>query len=193
MGWNSSDKEYWDSIPEEAKTIPSDWTKFPVVRYTNSQLGGVREVWLAAGNEYDQWLLSDPTHKLNACISVQRSTRRVYFMEIARGESAADHGKWQYHPAFDNCFSCHPSGPRVIRPLEEQGVDRSILARFNRRILAYRACDFGSALDEKHRGPQASDTACTACHNGIDRGKLYEAHMKTIEFKTSMEKTMPAH
>lgn len=192
MGWIISDIEYWQSIPEPAKTIPDDWSRFPVVRYTNSQLGGVREVRLAVGREYDQWLLSDPTHKLTACISVQRSTRKVYFMEIVRGESPVDKGKWVFHAGFDNCYSCHPSGPRAIRPIDEQGVDRSVLASFNRRILAYHGCDYGDVLGGTSRGPTESDSRCTGCHNGVNRGKLYGIHQKTIDFKKVDERTMPA-
>ena len=191
MGWRIPDQEYWQTIPGPAKTIPDDWTRFPAMRYTNSQLGGVREVRLAVGQVYDQWLLSDPTHKLFACISVEKSTRRIYFMEIARSEIPADKGKWVYHAAFDNCYSCHPSGPRAIRPLDDQGVDRAILQSFNRRILAYHACDYGNTVSEAVRGNPVSDSACSGCHNGVNRGKLYGIHQKTIEFKKEMERTMP--
>jgi hypothetical protein len=191
MGWSVSDQVYWQSIPAAAREIPIDWNQFPVVRYTNSQLGGVREVRLATTQNYDQWLLSDPTHKLSACISVEKSTHKVYFMEIARSDNPADKGKWIYHAAFDNCYSCHPSGPRAIRPLEEADVDRSQLAQFNRRILAYHACDYGDAVNVKDRGLPVSNSACKSCHNGVNRGNLYGIHEKTIEFKQVFEKTMP--
>ncbi len=191
MGWSMTDQDYWKGIPDPAKAIPDDWAQLPVVRYTNSQLGGLREVRLAAGPEYDQWLLSDPTHKLSACISVQRSTHRVFFMEIARNTSPGDKGKWVFHPGFDNCYSCHPSGPRAIRPLQEQGVDLSALANFNRRILAYHACAFGDEVGANQRAQPVNDSACSGCHNGTERSKLYGIHAKTIEFKKTDECTMP--
>ena len=102
------------------------------MRFTNTELGGVREVRLHWGHEYDQWLLRDPRHQLTACICVHCGTRRVYFMEIARQPDDA----WNLKQTRDNCYSCHPSGPRVIRPLEEPGVDRRTLARVNRTILS---------------------------------------------------------
>lgn len=192
MGWSIPDQDYWQSIPEPARTIPVDWSRFPSVRYTNSQLGGVREVRLAIGTEYDQWLLSDPTHRLSACISVNRSTRKVYFMEIARSDSPLDAGKakWVFHAGFDNCYSCHPSGPRAIRPLDERGVNTSALAQFNRRILGYHACDFGNTLGP--RGEPIVDRSCMSCHNGVNRGKLYSIHQKSVDFKKDDELTMPA-
>lgn len=191
MGWRVPDEAYWRSIPEHARTIPKDWSRLACVRFTNSQLGGIREVRLAIGAEYDQWLLSDPRHNLSACISVHRRTHRVYFMEVAVSAAPGDAGKWVYHAAFDNCFSCHPSGLRAIRPLDEHGVDTTVLARFNRRILSYHACDYGDSVDPEVRGESIPATGCGECHNGVNRGKLYDINRKTIGFKTEKELTMP--
>ena len=191
MGWSKPDLEYWRSIPEAAKTIPQDWSRLPGVRYANSELGGMREVRLLVGLVYDQWLLTDPRHNLYACISVERRTRRVYFMEIARAKATAKSEKWEYHSPFDNCYSCHPSGPRAIRPLNEQGVDSQLLAKFNRRILGYHACDFGDSVDETRQGEPVAEGGCKACHNGVNRGRLYAVHRHTMEFKAEQEKTMP--
>lgn len=195
MGWKLNDLEYWRSIPSEARSIPprSEWEKLPNVTYTNSQLGGKRTVWLYTQGNYDKWLLSDPRHELTACISVERLTKRAYFMEISQSRSAGHRGKWEFHEAFDNCYSCHASGPRIIRPLEEQGVAASTLATFNTRLLAYKACDFNNnnAVDETKRGTAIADSDCTICHDGKNRGKLYSIHRPTISFKTSMERTMP--
>src|SRR5207245_2089744 len=59
MGWAWPDPEYWRHIPAAAKEIPRDWSRLPVVRFTNAEVGGPREVRLHQGPEYDQWLLRD--------------------------------------------------------------------------------------------------------------------------------------
>ncbi|HZT40736.1 MAG TPA: hypothetical protein VFA07_01035 [Chthonomonadaceae bacterium] len=187
MGWALPDRTYWQRIPSAAQQIPKDWSGLPVVRFPNAELGGIREIRLRAGPEYDQWLLKDPLHGLTACISVQRITHRVYFMEIARKQD----GSWHLQPSQDNCYSCHPSGPRVIRPLEEAHVDPATLARFNRRILAYGACDFGSSVDPALRGEPVTDTRCTGCHDDVRRGKLYAINARAIHFKMDLEDSMP--
>lgn len=187
MGWAQPDEVYWRNIPLAARTIPTDWEHLPAVHFANTQLGGIREIRLAVGPVYDQWLLSDPRHDLTACISIERAHRRIYFMEIARGKD----GQWEYHEAFDRCYSCHPSGPRVIRTFDEARVDKETLARFNRKLLAYGACDFGDTVDTDQRGAPISDAQCTGCHDGVIRGKLYAIHDRTIRFKTLHDGTMP--
>ncbi|HLV80676.1 MAG TPA: hypothetical protein VKT32_10355, partial [Chthonomonadaceae bacterium] len=147
----------------------------------------IREIRLRAGPEYDQWLLRDPLHDLTACISVQRLTHRVYFMEVAPDPD----GSWRYQPSRDNCYSCHPSGPRVIRPLEETGVDAALLARFNRRILSYGACHFGQGVLPPSRGEPISDSRCAGCHDGVRRGRLYTLQARAIRFKMELERSMP--
>jgi hypothetical protein len=187
MGWVVSDAEYWRRIPPEARAIPTDWSGLPGMRFTNTQLGGERQIRLCIQGEYDLWLLSDPLHELRAFISVHRPTRRVWFMEITQQEN----GAWVPKQAKDHCYSCHPSGPRVIRPLAEAGLDRDRLARFNRRILSYGACDFGDSVDSRTRGKPYADERCSGCHNGVDRGKLYAIHLRPIQFKREQEETMP--
>lgn len=187
MGWAVSDAEYWRQIPVEARAIPLDWSRLPAVRFTNTQLGGTREICLAVQKEYDLWLLRDPLHELTACISVHRATRRAYFMEIGLQAN----GTWTPRRAKDHCYSCHPSGPRILRPLAEPGLDHQRLEQFNRRILGYGACDLGDSVDRKTRGKPYADTRCIGCHNGVDRGKLYAIHRRPIQFKTEMEGTMP--
>lgn len=187
MGWALPDRQYWDYIPQAARRIPRVWSRLPVVRFTNTELGGVREIRLWRGPEYDQWLLNDPLHALTACISIQRTTRRIYFMEITRGKE----GRWDFKGSQDFCYSCHPSGPRVIRPLAEPRVDLSTLTRFNRLLLSYGACDFGDSVDTASRGEAETDARCLGCHNDKLRGKLYEVHTRPIVFKTRHEQTMP--
>jgi hypothetical protein len=187
MGWVLSDRQYWDRIPRSARRIPRIWSSLPVVRFTNTELGGVREIRLWRGPEYDQWLLNDPLHALTACISIQRTTRRIYFMEITRGKG----GEWDFKESQDFCYSCHPSGPRVIRPLAESRVDLPTLTRFNRLLLSYGACDFGDSVDTASRGEAETDARCQSCHDGKLRGKLYEVHTRPIVFKTRHEQTMP--
>ncbi len=187
MGWMLSDRAYWDHIPSAARRLPKDWSHLPVVRFTNTELGGVREIRLRRGPEYDQWLLRDPLHALTACISIRRSTRRIYFMEIEQGKA----GEWRFKASHDLCYTCHPSGPRVIRPLDEPVVDHPTLVQFNRLILSYGACDFGEDVDAAGRGEAETDTRCIGCHDGKQRGRLYAAHTRPITFKTQREQTMP--
>ncbi|HLK56246.1 MAG TPA: hypothetical protein VKU00_06765 [Chthonomonadaceae bacterium] len=189
MGWAQTDRDYWERIPPAARDIPQDWSQLPVVRFANTELGGTREIRLHEGPEYDQWLLSDPLHDLTACISIQKATRRIYFMEIARQKS----GGWNYHVAFDNCYSCHTSGPRVIRPFNDPSLDRRTLDRFNKRLFGYGACDFGDSVDPDTCGDAQDDMRCNGCHNGVQRGKLYQVHSRAITFKTEHERTMPPH
>lgn len=187
MGWAVSDETYWRQIPPQARAIPLDWSRLPGVQFTNTQLGGKRDIRLSIQKEYDLWLLSDPLHELTACISVERATRRAYFMEIAWQSD----GTWTPRRAKDHCYSCHPSGPRMIRPLAEPGLDRSQLEQFNRRILGYGACDLGENVDRKSRGQPYPDSRCAGCHDGVVRGKLYAIHRRPIQFKMEMEGTMP--
>jgi hypothetical protein len=119
---------------------------------------------------------------------VHRAARRVYFMEVARQPD----GDWALRVSSDRCYSCHASGPRVIRPLNEPKVDRRTLAAFNRRILAYGACDFGDSLDDELRHHPIDDAGCVGCHNGVRRGRLYGIHRRAILFKQEQEETMPA-
>jgi hypothetical protein len=187
MGWAEPDPEYWQRIPAAAKTIPPDWSALPVVRFTNTDVGGLREVRLRQGPEYDQWLLRDPLRHLTACISVHRRSRRVYFMEVQRRSD----GQWGLRVAADQCYSCHPSGPRVIRPFNEPQIDRPTLAAFNRRILSYGACDFGPELDDGLRWQPLDHSSCAGCHDGVRRGRLDAVHRRAIRFKIEREETMP--
>ena len=108
-------------------------------------------------------------------------------MEITR----LDTGAWVPKQAKDLCYSCHPSGPRALRPLTEPGADSHQLEVFNRRILSYGVCDFGDAVNVRTRGKPSTDSRCTGCHDGVARGKLYGIHLPAIQFKTERDATMP--
>lgn len=84
MGWRWPDGQYFDHIPVEARSIPTDWSAFPGIQFDNTEIGGLRKIYLHTTPHYDQWLLHDRANKLYACISVERTTRRVYFFEICR-------------------------------------------------------------------------------------------------------------
>ena len=187
MGWAQPDAEYWRRIPLAARQIPSDWSGLPLVRFTNAEIGGAREIRLHRGPECDQWLLRDRLHEITACISVQRATRRVYFMQVARQPG----GGWGLAVADDQCYSCHPSGPRVIRPLDEPRVDPQTLARFNRLMLSYGACDFGHSVDTGLRLQSPVGPGCARCHDGVRRGRLYAIHQRVVLFKAQREESMP--
>ncbi len=187
MEWAIPDRQYWRRIPSAARHILADWSGLPAVRFTNTEIDGERQVALYQGPEYDQWLLHDAYHHLWACISVHRATRRVYFFEMAPRPNR----QWRLRVAEDNCYSCHPSGPRVIRPFATRGLDRFTLARFNRLILYYHACDFGQSINLRLRGKPIRDARCVGCHDGVQRGRLYAIHRRAIRFKTGLERTMP--
>ncbi len=187
MGWRWRDAAYYGRIPPEARQVPVDWSQLPVVRFENTQLGGVREVRLRETHHYDQWLLNDSKHKLRACISIERSTRRVYFFEIKPDGK----GSFRRDASTDNCYSCHPSGPRVIRTFPRPPADERILIAFNRRILSYSACDFWGSEVTRWRGKPWPDPRCAGCHNGVDRGRLYAIHRTAIRFKLDEEQSMP--
>ena len=187
MGWAVPDAEYWRQMPAGARSIPTDWSGLSAIRFTNTQIGGQREICLSVQGDYDLWLLRDPLHEVTACISIHRPTRRVWFLEISRTES----GAWVPKRAKDPCYSCHPSGPRLVRPLAEPELDALHVTQFNRRMLSYGACDFGESVNQAARGPVIADGRCSGCHNGTDRGKLYGIHGRLIRFKTEQEATMP--
>jgi hypothetical protein len=187
MGWAVSDEVYRSRIPPAARTLPADMAQLPALRFTNIDIGGERELRYWRGPDYDQWLLNDVRRNIASCISIDRSTRRVYFMEFVRRSA----GKWEFATSFDKCYSCHASGPRVIRPFDEPRVDIKLLARFNAIILSYGACDFGDTVDTEVRGAPLPDPRCAGCHDGKRRGRLYAIHDGTIEFKTKKDLTMP--
>ncbi len=188
MGWRWPDAEYFTRIPEEAKRLPDDWSGLPGVTFKNTDVGGTRTVRLRETASYDQWLLEDVRRRFHACISVERSTRRVYFFETARDSG----GHWTLEPAADNCYSCHPGGPRVIRTFPEQADSPARrLTEFNRRILSYGPCDFWGSEEIPGRGEPLTNASCIGCHNGAVRPRLYAIHRRAIEFKTLAERSMP--
>jgi len=189
MDFRLPDREYWRAIPPEARQVPSNWKPFPVVRFDNTEIGGRRDIRLHTTPNYDQWLLQDYAHHVTACISVQRKTRRIYFMQFSRTRN----GSLRFKVADDNCYSCHPSGPRIIRPFVEPIVNLPTLRQFNERILSYHACDYGNTIDPAIRGEPLHLPACVGCHNGVNRGVLYQTHIPTVQFKMHDEQTMPPH
>jgi len=187
LGWALPDDEYWRNVPAEAKRIPEGWMRSPALRFTNSELGGIRELRLLAGHRYDYWLLNDPLHELRACMSIEKRTRRVYFFEFAIDRN----GRVVRKSTWDQCYTCHASGPRIVRPFDEPMVDRAMLGRLNRKLLAYGACDFGNSVDRAARGEPLKSSTCNGCHNGVFRGKLFEVHQRLVDFKTKVDCTMP--
>lgn len=187
MGWRWHDQSYYARIPLAARRVPADWAPLPHIRFTNSELGAERRLWLRVGPQYDQWLLHDSSNDIHACISVDRATKKVYFFEFEKSRG----GQWRRAGTTDNCYSCHPSGPRVIRPLAQAKVDRQVLATFNRRILSYGLCDFWGSVNTQILGKPLADQRCLGCHDGAQRGRLYAIHTDPVLFKTRIERTMP--
>lgn len=186
MGWTRSDREYTAAIPLEAREIPRDLSALPVLRFNNLEIHGERDLRWRAHGEYDQWFLHDVTRKLDALMTIHRETRRVYFFEY----------HWQgprprYDQSTESCYSCHVSGPRLVRTYDLPKVDLARLAEFNRKLLSYGAADFGDSLDPARLGPPLSDARCTPCHDGRTRGKLYAQHSATIAYYLDTLRLMP--
>jgi hypothetical protein len=186
MGWVLPDREYTASIPLEAKVIPRDLSELPVLRFNNLEIQGERELRWRSHGEYDQWFLHDVTRKLHALMAIHRQTRRVYFFEY-RWKA----GRVVYDQSTESCYSCHASGPRVIRTYELAKVDRARQAEFNRKLLAYGAAQFGDSLDPDRLGPALADPRCTGCHDGTTRGRLYAMHLPTIAYYLQSLHAMP--
>lgn len=186
MGWALTDREYTEAIPLEAKVIPRDLSELPVLRFNNAEIQGERELRWRSHGEYDQWFLHDVTRKLHALMAIHRRTRRVYFFEY-RWKA----GRVVYDQSTESCYSCHASGPRVIRTYELAKVDRARQAEFNRKLLAYGAAQFGDSLEPERLGPALADARCVGCHDGATRGRLYAMHLPTIAYYLQTLRAMP--
>ncbi len=73
-----------------------------------------------------------------------------------------------------SCYSCHPNGPRPIRP-DPSSVDSQemeTLERWNKIMSSYGGIDFDGAIDVKAHGPaygkNGGQFSCTKCHNGFE-------------------------
>lgn len=186
MGWAIPDREYAASIPWEAKVIPNDLSSLPVLRFNNLEIHGERELRWRSRGDYDQWFLHDLTRKLEAVMTIHRETRRVYFFEYRRQGDRKVFGQ-----SKESCYSCHASGPRLVRTYDLEKVDRSLLADFNRKLLSYGAADFGDSVDPKRLGPAVEDERCAACHDGRTRGRLYATHLPTMGYYLQTIRAMP--
>lgn len=161
MGWRLPDREYTESIPLEAKMIPRNLSALPGLRFNNLEIRGERELRWRSHGEYDQWFLHDSTRKLNALMAIHRQSKRAYFFEY-RWKS----GHVVYDQSTESCYSCHVSGPRLIRTYDLGKVDTTRLGEFNRRLLSYGVVDFGDSVDRERLGPPLADERCITCHNG---------------------------
>jgi cbb3-type cytochrome c oxidase subunit III len=88
--------------------------------------------------------------------------------------------------AGNDCFGCHASGPRVLRPIRpDLLVGAEIAAAFNDRIAAngYVETHFAAAdpAPPAGPGPALTASACVGCHKiGGERGPLYHRHDDSI-------------
>ena len=186
MGWTLPDREYTAAIPLEAKVIPRDLSALPALKFNNLEIRGERELRWRSHGEYDQWFLRDNTRKLNALMAIHRETRRVYFFEYRwRG------GHLVFDQSKESCYSCHASGPRLIRTYRLDKVDPVRLAEFNRKLLSYGAGQFGETVDPQRLGPALADDRCAGCHDGLTRGRLYSIHLPTVSYYLRTLHAMP--
>jgi len=186
MGWTRRNRSYWATIPPEARDVPPDLSSLPALRFDNLEVHGVRELRWRSHGPYDQWFLHDRSRKLHAVLAIHRQTRRTYMFEYRREGSAIHPGAGK-----DSCYSCHPSGPRLIRTYALPQVDPRLLAAFNARLLSYGAADFGDDLDPARLGPALDDARCTGCHDGRSRGRLYQIHTRTMAYYLKELAAMP--
>ncbi|MDE2126545.1 MAG: hypothetical protein KGJ62_08145 [Armatimonadetes bacterium] len=187
MGWAIPDEQYYAAMPAAARTIPLHWRSYPSVQFVNSELGGVRTVALHRSKGWDQWLLSDPRHSLHAVMSIDLHTRHVWFMEVRRQPN----GSWRLTRSRDTCFTCHPGGPRIIRPMPGSVAGTSTLTAFNTRIMRIGPCGFGTAVTPAVTGRAVNNPGCIGCHNGAAEARLYQANDRVIRFKSRIDRTMP--
>lgn len=186
MGWALPDADYTASIPIEAKRIPRDLSSLPVLRFNNLEIHGERELRWRRYGDYDQWFLHDITRKLDALMTIHRETRRAYFFEYRwRGDRPV------IDRSTESCYSCHASGPRLVRTYDLEKVDRLTLAEFNRKLLSYGAADFGESVDPERLGPALDDARCVGCHDGRTRGRLYAMHLPTMAYYLKTIRAMP--
>lgn len=186
MGWTLPDREYTAAIPLEAKVVPRDLSALPVLRFNNLEIHGERELRWRSHGEYDQWFLHDVTRKLHALMTIHRQTKRVYFFEYRWKE-----GRVVYDQSTESCYSCHASGPRLVRTYDLPKVDPTVLGEFNRKLLSYGAAQFGDSVDPVRLGPPLDDARCTGCHDGATRGRLYAMHLPTLGYYLQTLRSMP--
>jgi hypothetical protein len=86
--------------------------------------------------------------------------------------------------AGNDCFHCHASGPRFIRPIRpDLLVGAETAAAFNERIAAngYVETHFGAGDPQMPTGPALAATACVSCHQvGGERAPLYRIQADSI-------------
>jgi hypothetical protein len=186
MGWVVPDREYVAGIPWEAKVLPADLSALPVLRFNNLEIHGEREVRWRSTGEYDQWFLHDATRRFDAVMAIHRETRRVYFFEYG-----SQGGRRVYRQSKESCYSCHASGPRLVRTYTLEKVDAARLAEFNRKLLSYGAADFGDSIDPARLGPALDDARCAGCHDGRTRGHLYAMNLPTVGYYLQTLRAMP--
>jgi hypothetical protein len=86
--------------------------------------------------------------------------------------------------AGNDCFHCHASGPRFIRPIRtDLIIGHDIAAAFNNRIASdgYVETHFSASDPAEPTGPALRATACVTCHQiGAERAPLYHLQDPSI-------------
>ncbi|MFO0613900.1 MAG: hypothetical protein U0414_15015 [Polyangiaceae bacterium] len=98
-----------------------------------------------------------------------------------------------------SCYECHPSGPRVMRPLIPASTrdaaslalrlsteDQARIEEWNERIVGYGEVATLFPSSEPHvPSPLVTDGACTRCHaRGGTRAALEQGHAAAIQYVT---------
>lgn len=201
MGFEISDKDYHNSVSEEAKSLPVEFRDglpknyrdlarqkgWKVLQYRSRTVGNPgnsqsfnRVLFFIEGNPFDKWIQftvgdPDPTkpERLMDFISIDKRTnpKKLFFTQFYRDSNGKNP---HIRDGFDKCFSCHPNGMREIAPApgSYSKEDAPNLDAFNKKMVGYGQLDWGKAINPAAYGPtRGIDQGCMKCHNGYTGDK----------------------
>ena len=199
----------------------------------DSALDGVRTFVFIPdpAGRFDQWMLLnfakskqpaiDPTTPMSF-IAVQKKDRgshelprvRLHFRDYNMVPSGEKYHLELLEDRNGKCYSCHPSGMRLLIPRRTHVLDAAPvkgenalpnsprasadfafgrLSEFNARIQSYGLPDWEGRIVPSHHGPPlGAAQGCTGCHNGEIRGLLtVSTSPRQLEQKVYDELAMP--
>lgn len=139
-----------------------------IAAYSNT----LADIWILRQKK----LTGELTWRTYAIVQVKTVSPNVaYFFDIEPGAHLF---------RGQTCYTCHASGPRVIRPLRPDLIwGGDVAAGFNERIAAngFVEMHFPSNEAAWPRGPALPVEPCVECHTpGGERGPLYRVHSESI-------------
>jgi hypothetical protein len=166
-----------------------------------------RIMWIP-GWKKDAWILQQSHHGLNGDfrnwdrlrieVDTSKSPMVARFAQFDPGTIEISHGD-SVRPFRVPCYTCHPNGPRLVRPnLASKAATLSLVERIRVRVWNWRIGSYGRVIpDESQRDAggvpfRYSDAianqrldvgTCTKCHNDTDgRGHLVRQNASAIRF-----------